>query len=72
MIKNRFSRLLRPIRQSRRFIRDEKGAVTVDWVVLTASILLLGMAVGITVGTQATGVGSKIGDTVGEREVSSL
>lgn len=28
-----------------RFVRDEDGAVTVDWVVLTAAIVGLGIAV---------------------------
>jgi Flp pilus assembly pilin Flp len=27
------------------FLRDESGAVTIDWVALTAGILLLGIAV---------------------------
>lgn len=27
------------------FLRDEDGAVTIDWVALTAGILLLGIAV---------------------------
>lgn len=27
----------------KRFIRDESGAVTVDWVVLTAAITMLGV-----------------------------
>jgi Flp pilus assembly pilin Flp len=27
------------------FLRDEDGAVTVDWVVLTAGVVLLGMVV---------------------------
>lgn len=27
-----------------KFIRDEAGAVTIDWVALTAGILLLGIA----------------------------
>ena len=29
----------------KRFVRDEEGAVTVDWVVLTAAIVGLGLAV---------------------------
>lgn len=29
----------------RRFMRDEAGAVTVDWVVLTAAIVGIGMVV---------------------------
>lgn len=28
-----------------RFLSDERGAVTIDWVALTAGILLLGMMV---------------------------
>jgi hypothetical protein len=28
-----------------KFLRDETGAVTIDWVALTAGILLLGIAV---------------------------
>lgn len=28
-----------------KFLRDEAGAVTIDWVALTAGILLLGIAV---------------------------
>ena len=31
------------------FRNDEDGAVTVDWVVLTAAIVLLGLIVGSTV-----------------------
>lgn len=28
----------------KKFLRDESGAVTIDWVALTAGILLLGIA----------------------------
>ena len=35
------------------FIRDEDGAVTVDWVVLTAAIVGLGLAVLASVQTGA-------------------
>ena len=35
------------------FKNDESGAVTVDWVVLTAAIVLLGVAVGTSVSTGA-------------------
>ncbi len=31
------------------FIRDEAGAVTIDWVALTAGVLLLGIAVVYTI-----------------------
>ena len=39
------------------FKSDESGAVTVDWVVLTAAIVGLGMVVMVTVGGGVTGLG---------------
>lgn len=39
---------------------DESGAVTVDWVVLTAAIVLLGAVVGASVKTGATTLADKI------------
>lgn len=42
------------------FINDEAGAVTVDWVVLTAAIVGLGMVVMTTVGQGIEDLGSKI------------
>ena len=43
------------------FRADEDGAVTVDWVVLTAAIVGLGIAVMTTVGSSTVDVGDKIG-----------
>lgn len=34
----------RPAPDVRAFLRDDDGAVTVDWVVLTAAVVLLGVA----------------------------
>ena len=54
------------------FFADEDGAVTVDWVVLTAAIVGLGIAVLSTVaggsGDLATGIGEYLSGsiTVGE------
>jgi Flp pilus assembly pilin Flp len=42
------------------FKSDESGAVTVDWVVLTAAIVGLGMVVMKVVGGGIEGMGSKI------------
>ncbi|MET4101056.1 Flp pilus assembly pilin Flp [Roseovarius sp. MBR-78] len=47
------------------FRNDEDGAVTVDWVVLTAAVVGLGIA-GVStiqtgIGTAATAIGSDIG-----------
>jgi len=47
-----------------RFISDEDGAVTVDWVVLTAALVGLGIAVITTVSggaiDNATGLGAAL------------
>ena len=42
------------------FKSDESGAVTVDWVVLTAAIVGLGMVVMTTVGGGIEGLGAEI------------
>ena len=42
------------------FLKDEAGAVTVDWVVLTAAIVGLGIVVMQTVGGGITSLSSKI------------
>jgi len=41
------------------FFNDESGAVTVDFVVLTAAICLLGFVVGSTVANGAIGLGNE-------------
>ena len=43
------------------FRNDEDGAVTVDWVVLTAAIVLLGVAVGNSVGSGAQDLADSVG-----------
>lgn len=43
------------------FRRDEDGAVTVDWVVLTAAIVVLGLVVGQAVSTGATDLANDVG-----------
>jgi len=49
------------------FKSDEAGAVTVDWVVLTAAIVGLGMVVMTTVGGGITGLGDAIVTDLGTR-----
>ena len=49
------------------FKKDEAGAVTVDWVVLTAAIVGLGMVVMTTVGGGITGLGDAIVTDLGSR-----
>ena len=42
------------------FLNDDSGAVTVDWVVLTAAIVGLGIAVLTSVGGGTTSLAGKI------------
>jgi Flp pilus assembly pilin Flp len=51
------------------FRNDEDGAVTVDFVVLTAAIVVMGLAVGVAVSSGATGLGSRIGNELANRPV---
>ena len=44
---------------------DESGAVTVDWVVLTAAIVGLGIAIIATVRTASQGLATKISSAIG-------
>ncbi|QQA41641.1 Flp family type IVb pilin [Pelagovum pacificum] len=52
-----------------KFRRDEDGAVTVDWVVLTAAIVGLGIAVLSTVGTGTTALGDTISDRLASQTI---
>ena len=54
-----------------RFKRDEDGAVTVDWVVLTAAIVGLGIAVLTTVGGATDDYGGTVGDYMSSQGVKT-
>jgi len=49
------------------FVKSECGAVTVDWVVLTAAIVFLGTTVGIVISQSATEASTTIQDHVATR-----
>ena len=49
------------------FINDDSGAVTVDWVVLTAAVVGLGIYVTATVGSGIQTLGQKIVDDLNTR-----
>ena len=53
------------------FLKDESGAVTVDWVVLTAAIVGLGIAVLTSVGGATTDVSELISSDMGTRGITS-
>jgi len=62
----RRARLTRPLR---RFAREDDGAATVDWVVLTAAIVLLGMGAGFIVTSAVPGLADKIDEVLRKQEV---
>lgn len=52
------------------FRNDEDGAVTVDFVVLTAAIVVLGLAVGGAVSRGATGLANDIENSLDNMNAS--
>ena len=48
------------------FLRDENGAVTVDWVVLTAAIVGLGIAVLTSVASGTTNLAGDVEHELGD------
>lgn len=60
---------LRIIDKITRRMRREDGAITVDWVVLTAAIVGVGMAFGSMISDQAIGVGDKVANHISTIEV---
>lgn len=57
------------ISRFRDFLRDEHGAVTVDWVVLTAAIVGLGLAVIVLVADGATDLSAGVGANLTNMEI---
>lgn len=45
-------------------LRGDAGAVTIDWVVLVAAVVTLGLAVGVTVSRPANDLANDIGTTL--------
>ncbi len=53
------------------FFADESGAVTVDWVVLTAAIVGLGIAVLTSVGGGTTTLADKVSSNLANATIST-
>jgi Flp pilus assembly pilin Flp len=53
------------------FLRSEDGAVTVDWVVLTAAIVGLGLVIGTTVGQSTADLAETIGTQISTTDVTN-
>lgn len=56
---------------SARFVADEDGAVSVDWVVLTAAIVGLGVAILVNVGGTAQEHGGRVEDAMVSRGIAT-
>lgn len=54
------------------FLTDESGAVTVDWVVLSAAIVGLGVAVVASISQGTGSVGAAVGGQLGAAQVTKL
>lgn len=50
-------------------LRSEDGAVTVDWVVLTAAVVAMGAVIGSTIWGDTGGISSRIAEYIGAQSV---
>ena len=55
-----------------RFTQDEDGAVTVDWVVLTAGVVAVAIAIAGFLGTQLSSIAGDIQGALGENTVEQF
>lgn len=60
------------LNQIKTFAANESGAVTVDWVVLTAAIVGLGLAVVTSVQSGVGGLASSISGSLSSASVATL
>lgn len=54
------------------FRKDEDGAVTVDWVVLTAAVVGLAVAAYSTIEQQTQNLAADVGATIGNENVTAV
>jgi Flp pilus assembly pilin Flp len=60
--------IMKALNLFKRFQKDEDGAVTVDWVVLTAAIVGLGLIVMAAIRPAITGLSSSIASEINEAD----
>lgn len=58
---------MQKVRHILRRLHSEKGAVTVDWVVLTALLVSLGMVVGSMIWGPTEGAADRVADYIGSQ-----
>jgi len=54
------------------FLRSESGAVTVDWVVLTAAVVGLGITVMASVGDGTKALADRISSNLANQEIATF
>ncbi|GAA6208297.1 hypothetical protein NBRC116601_15900 [Cognatishimia sp. WU-CL00825] len=55
---------------SKTFLKEENGAVTVDWVVLTACVVGLGIAAATAIETETVNMSADISATLADQDVT--
>jgi len=50
----------------KKFLRHEEGAITVDWVVLTAGVVILGTIVGVSISQATADGGTNISQAIAD------
>lgn len=53
-----------------RFERDDGGSVVVDWVVLSAAVMGIGVAVAVSMGSGVNSLGHSVGQEIGATDVA--
>ena len=69
MIDHKTSGFRPPADRLKRFVIDDAGAVTVDWVVLTAAVVGMGIAAGFSVSSGVPVLADKIVEVVESRPI---
>ncbi|QFT59121.1 hypothetical protein FIU94_09820 [Sulfitobacter sp. THAF37] len=59
------------LRKLREFRKSERGAVTVDWVVLTAAVVSLAVVIILAIHNGAESVGEGTGNWLSDRQVGN-
>lgn len=52
------------------FASDEDGAITVDWIVLTALVVLMGLGAAFFVAANVPGLAENIGEYMSTRDIT--
>ena len=55
----------------RNFLRGDDGAVTVDWVVLTAAVVSFGMIAGTIIWGETGNAAANIATFIGDRDINT-